>query len=33
MTQVEDMLHKIMTRFDANDKHVKELMSDLAGIG
>ena len=30
---VEDMLHKMMRRFDASDEHIKELMSDLAGIG
>ena len=33
MAQVEDMLHKTMGRFDANDQHIKELRSDLAGIG
>ena len=33
MARVEDMLHKIMRRFDASDKHIKELRSDLAGIG
>ena len=27
------MLHKMMRRFDANDEHIKELRSDLAGIG
>ena len=27
------MLHKIMRRFDASDEHIKELRSDLAGIG
>ena len=27
------MLHKMMMRFDANDEHIKELRSDLAGIG
>ena len=33
MTQVEDMLHKMMIRFDASDEHIKELRCDLAGIG
>ena len=33
MARVEDMLHKIMRRFDANDDHIKELMSYLAIIG
>ena len=33
MAQVEDMLHKIMMRFDASDEYIKELRSDLAGIG
>ena len=33
MERVEDMLHKMMRRFDANDEHIKELRSDLAGIG
>ena len=33
MALVEDMLHKMMRRFDANDEHIKELRSDLAGIG
>ena len=27
------MLHKMMRKFDANDKHIKELRSDLVGIG
>ena len=27
------MLHKMMRRLDANDEHIKELRSDLAGIG
>ena len=27
------MLHKMMRRFDANDEHIKELGSDLVGIG
>ena len=33
MTRLEDMLHKMVRRFDANDEHIKELRSDLAGIG
>ena len=33
MARVEDMLHKMMRRFDANDEHIKELRSDLEGIG
>ena len=33
MAQVEDMLHKMMRRFNASNEHTKELRSDLAGIG
>ena len=33
LARVEDMLHKMIRRFDANDEHLKELSSDLAGIG
>ena len=33
MSRVKDMLHKMMRRFDANDEHIKELRSDLVGIG
>ena len=33
MTRVEDMLHKMMRRFNASDEQIKELRSDLAGIG
>ena len=33
MVRVEDMLHKMMRRFDASDEHIKELRSDLACIG
>ena len=33
MVRFEDMLHKMMRRFDTNDDHIKELRSDLAGIG
>ena len=33
MAGVEDMLHKMMRRFDASYENIKELRSDLAGIG
>ena len=33
MERVEDMLHKMMRRFDPSDEYIKELRSDLAGIG
>ena len=33
MARIEDMLHKMMRRFDASDEHNKELRNDLAGIG
>ena len=33
MDRFEDILHKMMRRFDANDEHIKELRIDLAGIG
>ena len=33
MVRVEDMLHKMMKRFDASDEHIKELRGDLASIG
>ena len=33
MWRVEDMLPKIMRRFNASDEHNKELRNDLAGIG
>ena len=33
MERVEDMLHKMMRRFDASDEHNKELRNDLEGIG
>ena len=33
MAQVEDMLQKMMRRFDASDEHTKELRSDLVSIG
>ena len=32
MEQIEDMLHKMMRRFDASDEHNKEQRNDLAGI-
>ena len=33
MARVEDMLHKMMRRFNASDEHIKELRCDLASIG
>ena len=33
MARVEDMLHKMMRRFDARDEQNKELRNYLAGIG
>ena len=33
MARVEDMLHKMMRRFDVSDENDKELRNDLAGIG
>ena len=33
MARFEDMLHKMMRRFDASDEHIKVLRCDLAGIG
>ena len=33
MARVEDMLHKMMRRFDTSDEHIKELRCDLASIG
>ena len=32
IARVEDMLHKMIRRFDASDENIKELRSDLAGI-
>ena len=32
MARVEDMLHKMMRRFDASDEHNIELRDNLAGI-
>ena len=33
MSRVEEMLHKIIRRFDISDEHIKELRCDLASIG
>ena len=33
MARVEDMLQKMMRRFDASDENTKELRSYLASIG
>ncbi|TMW87781.1 hypothetical protein EJD97_019473, partial [Solanum chilense] len=33
MARVEDMLDKMMRRFNASDEHIKELRCDLASIG
>ena len=33
MARVEDMLQKMIRRFDASDEHAKELRGDLAKIG
>ena len=33
MARVEDMMQKMMRRFDASDEHTKKLRSNLAGIG
>ena len=33
MARVEDMMHKMMRRFDASDEHIKELRGDFANIG
>ena len=33
MARVEDMLYKMMRRFDASDEHIKELRCNLAIIG
>ena len=33
MSRFEDMLHKMMRRFDASDEQNKELRCDLASIG
>ena len=33
MALVEDMLHKMMRRFDTSDEHLKELRCDLGVLG
>ena len=33
MAQVEDMLQKMMRRFNASDKNIKELRGDLEVLG
>ncbi len=33
MAHIEDMMHKMMRRFDATDENVKEMRNDLSGIG
>ena len=33
MARVEDMLQKIMRRFDDSDEHAKEFRGDLNNIG
>ena len=33
MARVEDMLHKMMRRFNTSHEHIKELRCDLASIG
>ena len=33
MARVEDMMQKMMRRFDASDEHTKELRINLAGLG
>ena len=33
MARVEDMLQKMMRRFDVSDENAKELRGDLANIG
>ena len=33
MARVEDMLHKMMRRFDTSDEHIKDLRCDLSSIG
>ena len=32
MARIEEMLHKMMRRFDTSDEHIKELRCDLASI-
>ena len=33
MARVEDMLHKMMRRFDTSEEHIKELRCNLDSIG
>uniref|UniRef100_M1DZG5 Integrase core domain containing protein n=1 Tax=Solanum tuberosum TaxID=4113 RepID=M1DZG5_SOLTU len=33
MARIEDMMQKMMRRFEATDKNVKEMRNDLSGIG
>ena len=33
MARVEDMIHKMMRRYDASEEYTKELRNDSAGIG
>uniref|UniRef100_M1DCH9 Integrase core domain containing protein n=1 Tax=Solanum tuberosum TaxID=4113 RepID=M1DCH9_SOLTU len=33
MARIEDMMQKMMRRFDATDENVKDMRSDLSGIG
>ena len=32
MARLEDIMHKMIRRFDASDENIKELRCDLAGI-
>lgn len=32
MSCIEDMIQKMMRRFDATDENVKEMWNDLSGI-
>ncbi|KAK4737404.1 hypothetical protein R3W88_001101 [Solanum pinnatisectum] len=33
MSRIEDMMQKMMKRFDSTDENVKEIQNDLSGIG
>ena len=33
MARIEDMMQKMMRRFDATDENVKEMRNHLSGIG
>ena len=33
MSQIEDMMQKMMRRFDDTDENIKEMLNDLYGIG